>query len=273
LLKLLVGLVTATNLASIGLLAARGASWAEVGAAVGRFLDHGLEVVVLITLAAALAEWSLTRFKLLERWDPNSLRPIDRPLRVAERAAEHAAAQVHQTDGLVRRALDHVGPPLQVRSFAELVMLAVFACWGVLGLKFPYLIFASAASMLGWVPMIDRIFPVIVTGIVATLVDQYLRLTTPDAAFVRLMRVFWANVGWVLLVLVLLAGPEWVVWTGTAEQCARFGRIAGQTWSLVDVVNAVITTILVLAAVISLIGPCWRLRRLFGRRDTRTAHA
>jgi hypothetical protein len=91
-LKLVLGLVTATNLASIGLLVTRGASWSEVGGAVGRFLDNGLEVVVFITLAAALCEWSLTRFKVLERWNPSSLGPIDRPLRMAERAVREVSS-------------------------------------------------------------------------------------------------------------------------------------------------------------------------------------
>jgi len=271
-LKLLLGLVTATNLASIGLLATRGASLSELGAAITRFLDNGLEMVVFITLAAACAEWSLTRFKLLERWNPSSLHPVTRPLRVAERAV----IQVHQTDSLVRRALDRVGPPVQVRSFAELVMLAVFACWGVVGLKFPSLIFASAASMLDWAPMVDRIFPVVAVVVIGALVDQYLRLTTRGAAFVRFMRIFWANVGWVLLVVSLAARPDWVVWTGTPEQWARFGgliAVAGRTWSLVDLVNVIITTVLVLVALVNLVGPCWRLRHRFGRRNSRAAHA
>jgi hypothetical protein len=41
-LKLVLALITATNLASIGLLATRGASWSEVGGALARFLDNGL---------------------------------------------------------------------------------------------------------------------------------------------------------------------------------------------------------------------------------------
>lgn len=275
-LKLVLGLVTATNLASIGLLVTRGASWSEVGGAVARFLDNGLEVVVFITLAAALCEWSLTRFKVLERWNPSSLGPIDRPLRMAERAVREAGLQVGRTDSVVRRALDESGPPVQVRSISELVMLTVFAVWGLLGLVFPYLVFASGASMLDWAPMVDRIFPVVAVGIIAALVDQYLRLTRPDAVFVRVMRVVWANAGWILLVLLLLADHRWVVWTGTPEQWARFGRFAdfaGRTWSLVDVVNGVITTTLVLVGLVCLIGPCWRLRRLFWRRGAHTAHA
>jgi hypothetical protein len=275
-LKLVLGLVTATNLASVGLLAARGASWSEIGGGVARFLDNGLEVAVFITLVAACCEWSLTRFKVLERWDPSSMNPIDRPLRVAERAVHDAGMRIARSDSLVRRALDESGPPLQVRSVSEFVMLAVFAGWGLLGLIFPYLVFASAASMLDWAPMVDRLFLVVAVVIIVALVDQYLRLTRPGASFVRVMRVFWANAGWILLVLLSLADHRWVVWTGTPEQWARFGRFAdfaGRTWSLVDVVNGVITTTLVLVALVCLIGPCWRLRRLFGRRGAHTAHA
>jgi hypothetical protein len=275
-LKLVLALVTVTHLASIGVLVTRGASLAEVGGALTRLLDSWLNVAVFITLAAACVEWSLTRFKVLERWNPNSWGPLDGRRQGTARVVERAISQVNQADSLVRRALDEAEPPRQARSFAEFVMLAVFACWGVLGLKLPSLIFANAASMLDWAPMVDRIFPIVVIVVAAALVEQYLRLTRPGNAFARYMRVFWANVGWLLLVLLSLADRQWVVWTGTPEQWVRLGQlvhVAGRTWSLVDVVNGVLTSILVLVALATLAGPCWRLRRILSRRDTHTAHA
>jgi hypothetical protein len=275
-LKLVLGIVTATNLASIGLMATRGASWSESGAAITRFLDNGLEAAVFITLVAACCEWSLSRFKVLEQWDPASMGSMSGPLRVAERAARHAAIEVGRTDSLVRPALDHAAPPLQVRSISEFVMLTVFAGWGVLGLMFPSLIFAGAAGMLDWAPMVDRIFPVVVVVVLAALVDQYLRLTRPSAPLLRFSRIVWANAGWVLIVLLLLADHRWVVWIGTPAQWARYAELAvfaGRTWSLVDLVNVVITGTLILVSIVSLIGPCWRLRRIFSRRRPHTAQA
>jgi hypothetical protein len=241
---------------------------------VSRFLDIGLEAAVLITLAAACAEWSLTRFKVLERWDPTSIGTFDGPLRVAERAAMRAG--VAHTDSLVRRALEGSGPLFQVRSVPEFVMLAVCACCAVLGLMFPSLAFAGGASMLDWAPVVDRALPLVVIVLSLALADQYMRLTRPGSAFVRFMRIVWANVGWVLIVLLLLADRQWVIWVGTPEQWARFGtfaELAGRTWSLVDVVNGVMTTVLGVVALASLIGPCWKLRRLFGRRGSHAAHA
>jgi hypothetical protein len=273
-LKLVMGLLAMTHLASIGFLLVSGGSWSELGAAVSRFLDIGLEAAVLITLAAACAEWSLTRFKVLERWDPTSIGTFDGPLRVAERAAMRAG--VAHTDSLVRRALEGSGPLFQVRSVPEFVMLAVCACCAVLGLMFPSLAFAGGASMLDWAPVVDRALPLVVIVLSLALADQYMRLTRPGSAFVRFMRIVWANVGWVLIVLLLLADRQWVIWVGTPEQWARFGtfaELAGRTWSLVDVVNGVMTTVLGVVALASLIGPCWKLRRLFGRRGSHAAHA
>jgi hypothetical protein len=85
----------------------------------------------------------------------------------------------------------------------------------------------------------------------------------------RFTRVLWANAGWVLILLLLIGDYTWVVWIGTPEQWARFGTFAefsGRTWSLVDVVNGIITATLAVVAVASLIGPLWRLRRMFGSR-------
>jgi hypothetical protein len=156
-------------------------------------------------------------------------------------------------------------------------MLAVFQCWLVLGIKFPYLIFAGAAGMLDWAPAVNRLFPMIVIVAIVVVADQYLRLTKRAAPFVRWMRIVWANAGWVLVVLLALANHQWVVWVGTPDQWARFGAlvtVAGRTWSLVDIVNASITMALVIVTLASLIGPCWRLRRVFTRRGgAHTAHA
>jgi hypothetical protein len=164
-----------------------------------------------------------------------------------------------------------------VRSFAGFVMLALFATWGVLGLIFPRLIFAHAANMLDWAPLVQGLFPAIALVAIVTLLDQYLRLTRQGAALVGFMRVVWANAGWVLVVLLSLAPRQWVVWVGTPEQWTRFGALvnfAGRTWSLVDMVNGIVTMILVLLALASLAGPCWRLRRIFRQRGgAHTAHA
>jgi hypothetical protein len=270
-LKLVLALFTASHLASIGLLASRGGSWSEIGAAVSRLLDNGLEAAVLITLVAACLEWSLTRFKVLEQWDPSSL-PLH-GLRIAERTAARAVFKgmkgVGDLDVSVRRALEESGPPLQVRSIPEFVMLAVVSCWSVLGLLFPSLIFASGSSMLDWSPAVDRMFPFIVIAVALALVDQFVRLIRPGASFLRFTRVLWANAGWVLILLLLIGDYTWVVWIGTPEQWARFGTFAefsGRTWSLVDVVNGIITATLAVVAVASLIGPLWRLRRMFGSR-------
>ena len=275
-MKLILGILTATNLASIGLLVVRGGSLPEVGNAVTRFLDNGLEAAVFITLVAALCEWSLSRFKVLERWDPASMQSFARPLRTAERAAHHAVREAGRTDSLVRRALDNAVPPLQVRSVSEFVVLSVFTAWSVLGLTFPTLIFANAASMLDWAPAVDRMFPVIVVVAILALVDQYVRLMRPAAPWLRVSRIVWANAGWVFIVLLAVADHRWVMWIGTPEQWARYGELAvfaGRTWSLVDIVNVVITAILMIVAVFSVIGPCWRLRRAFSRRGAHTAHA
>jgi hypothetical protein len=222
-LKLILGILTATNLASIGLLVVRGGTLPEVGNAVTRFFDNGLEAAVFITLVAALCEWSLSRFKVLERWDPGSMRSFGDPLRVAERHAQHAVMQAARA------------------------------------------------------PAVNRLFPVIVIVAIVVVADQYVRLTRHAPSFVRWMRIVWANAGWVLVVLLALADHQWVVWVGTPDQWARFGalvNVAGRTWSLVDIVNASITTALVIVALASLIGPCWRLRRVFTRRGgAHTAHA
>jgi hypothetical protein len=275
-LKLILGILTATNLASIGLLVVKG-SWSEIGTAVTRFLDGGLAAAVFITLVAALCEWGLSRFKVLERWDPSSMRSFARPLQGAERAARHAVREVVRTDSLVWRALDTSGPPLQARSVSEFVILSVFTAWSVLGLVFPTLFFASAASMLDWAPAVDRMFPVIVVGCILALGDQYMRLMRPSARWLRVSRIAWANAGWVFIVLLSLADHRWVVWIGTPEQWARYGELAdfaGRAWSLVDIINLAITAILLVVALFSVIGPCWRLRRLFTRRDgAHTAHA
>ena len=98
--------------------------------------------------------------------------------------------------------------------------------------------------MLDWAPMVDRIFPVVVVVVLAALVDQYLRLTRPSAPWLRFSRIVWANAGWVLIVLLLLADHRWVVWIGTPAQWARYASwpsSPGRTWSLVDLVNVVIT--------------------------------
>jgi hypothetical protein len=276
-LKLILGLLTATNLASIGLLVVKGDSWSEIGAAVTRFLDNGLEAAVFITLVAAVCEWSLSRFKVLERWDPSSMRSFARPLQIAERAAQHAVREAGRTDSLVRRALDNAVPPLQVRSVSEFVMLSVFTAWSVLGLMFPTLIFANAASMLDWAPAVDRMFPVIVVVALLALVDQYVRLMRPAAQWLRVSRIVWANAGWVFIVLLAVADHRWVVWIGTPDQWARYGELAvfaGRAWSLVDIVNGVISAVLMVVALFSVIGPCWRLWRVFTRRGgAHTAHA
>lgn len=274
-LKLVLGIITATHLATIGFLVVRGL-WSDAWLAVTRFFDSILGAMVFITLAAACVEWSLSRFKVLERWDPRAIGPIDGPLRASERVVRHAALHVARTDSLVRRALDEGGPPLQARSMAEFVALAVFAGWGVLSLAFPYLIFATAESLLDWAPLVDRMFPVVVIAVALALADQFLRLMRPDAGILRFSRIVWANAGWVLLVLLPLTQFEWVVWVGTPEQWARFGSIAtfaGRTWSLVDLVNGVITATFLVVAIACLIGPCWRLRRWFSRHRPHTAHA
>jgi hypothetical protein len=108
------------------------------------------------------------------------------------------------------------------------------------------------------------------------LADQYLRLTRPEAGLLRFTRIVWANAGWLLLVLLPLIGFQWVVWVGTPEQWAGVGALAtfaGRTWSLVDLVNAVITTTFVIVAIACMIGPCWRLRRWFSRDRPHTANA
>jgi hypothetical protein len=274
-LKVVLGIITATHLASIGFLVVRG-SWSEAWPAVTRYFDSVLGTFVFITCAAAFVEWSLSRFKVLEQWDPRSLGPVDGPLRASERAVRRAGLHVAQTESLVRRALDEAGPPVQVRSIAEFVALAVMACWGVLSLAFPSLIFATAASMLDWAPFVSRMFPIVVIVVTLALADQYLRLTKPEAGLLRFTRIVWANVGWLLLILLPLTGFRWVVWVGTPEQWARVGALAmfaGRTWSLVDVVNAVITATFVVVAIASLIGPCWRLRRWFSRDRPHTANA
>jgi hypothetical protein len=274
-MKIILSIMTATHLASIGVLVLRG-SWSEVWAAITRYFDSVLGALVFITFVAACVEWSLSRFKLLEQWDPRSIGAVARPLRISERAVRHAGLQVAQTESLVRRAIDEAGPPLQVRSIAEFVALAVMACWGVCSLVFPSLFFATAASMLDWAPLVNRMFPVIAIVVALALADQYLRLTRPEAMLLRFTRIVWANVGWLLLVLLPLTGFQWVVWVGTPEQWARVGALAtfaGRTWSLVDLVNAVITTTFVIVALASLVGPCWRLRRWFSRDRPHTANA
>ena len=276
-MKLILGILTATNLAAIGLLVVRGGSLPEVGNAVTRFLDRGLEAAVFITVVAALCEWSLSRFKVLERWDPASMQSIARPLRTAERAAQHAVREAGRTDSVVRRALDNAVPPLQVRSVSEFVMLSVFTAWSVLGLMFPTLIFANAASMLDWAPAVDRLFPVITVVAILALVDQYVRLMRPAAPWLRVSRIVWANAGWVFIVLLAVADHRWAVWVGTPEQWSRYGELAvfaGRAWSLVDIVNGVITAILIVVALFSAIAPCGRLWRVITRRGgAHTAHA
>jgi hypothetical protein len=270
-LKLVIGLIVATNLASIGLLIGRGGPWPEVGGAVARLLDNGLEAAVFITLVAACLEWSLARFKVLEKWDPASMPSTAGPHRMAERAVERAARDATRTvgtvNGLVERALQQSGPPVQVRSVSEFVMLAVFACWGVLGLLFPGLIFAGGSSMVDWSPSVDRFFPFIAIAVAFTLVDQFVRLMRPGSSFVRFTRVVWVNAGWVFVLLLLTTDHRWVVWIGTPEQQVRYG------WSLVTLVNGIITATLLVVTVATLIGPCSRLRRMIGRRGPYVAQA
>src|SRR5688572_4131311 len=111
-LKLVIGLYAATRLASIGLLVVRGGSWPDIVAAVTQVLDNGLEIAVFITIVAAFCEWSLTRFKLFERWDPASMGRVDGPLRAAERAARRATARIERTASPVPRASGEAGPAL-----------------------------------------------------------------------------------------------------------------------------------------------------------------
>jgi hypothetical protein len=77
-LKIALGIITATHLASIGFLVVRG-SWSEAWAAVTRYFDSVLGALLFITFAAACVEWSLLRFKVLEQWDPRSIGPVDGP--------------------------------------------------------------------------------------------------------------------------------------------------------------------------------------------------
>ena len=274
-LKLILGIIVVTNVLSIAMLAVRGAAWSELGGGFSRLLDSALESVLFITLAAAFVEWSVARSKVFERWNPLSMKPADVHMRYAQRAVIHAGRQVFDTNALVQRGLDHAGPPLQARSIPELIVMAVVGSWLVAALVYPYMVLGSAASMIGWAPAVGRLFPVALVFLVVVLADQYLRLTRPTLAFVRFMRIAWANAAWMIILLVLIAKPEWVVWTGTSEQWARFGTlflVSGRSWSLVDVVNAVITATILFAGLVTLIAPCRaKLRRLFG--GAHTAHA
>jgi hypothetical protein len=90
------------------------------------------------------------------------------------------------------------------------------------------------------------------------------------AAYLRFMRVVWANAGWILIVLLSMSDRQWLVWAGTSEEWARIGtlvRVAGRTWSIVDLVNAVITTALLVVAAASLTGSFSRLWRIVTRRS------
>ena len=110
--------------------------------------------------ARAVCEWSLSRFKVLEQWDPppGRFRPLEWPSATRVRC---------RTDSLVR--LSTTPAPLQVRSISEFVM-PVFA-GGASRTDVPVADLASARHA-RWAPMVDRIFPVVV-GRPRGLVDQY----------------------------------------------------------------------------------------------------
>jgi hypothetical protein len=268
-ITLVLGLILLGHAVAAGVLVAGGGTLAELGSLFRRFFDMAMVALVGITALAVLADRWIARSRILENWDPRSLRPdghVGRAVRDVGRVVERAG----NAGFLARRAFEEASPP-RVGSMTQLVVLAVLGAWCLLGMKFPSLMFGGPA-LLDWSPLVHRLYPFLVVAQAAILTDHYMRLKGPqDATYLRIMRVVWANAGWILLLLLSMSDRQWLVWAGTNEEWARFGalvRVAGRTWSLVDLVNAVITTALLVVAAASLAGSFLRLSRIVTRRST-----
>jgi hypothetical protein len=268
-MKSVLGLILLGHAVAAGVLAAGGGTLAEFGSLARRFFDMAMVALVGITALAVLADRWITRSRVLENWDPRSLRPdghVGRAVRDVGRVVERAG----NAGFLARRAFEEANPP-RVGSIPQLVVFAVLGAWFLLGMKFPSLMYGGPAP-LDWSPLVHRLYPFLVVAQVAILADHYLRLKgRQDGPFPRFMRVVWANAGWILLVLLSMSDRQWLVWAGTSDEWSRFGsvvNVAGRTLSLVDLVNAVITTALLVVAAASLAGSFGRLWRIVTRRST-----
>jgi hypothetical protein len=267
-ITVVLGLILLGHAVAAGVLFAGGGTLAEFGSLVRRFFDMAMVALVGITALGVLADRWIARSRILENWDPRSLRPgrqVGRAVRDVGRVVERAG----NAGFIARRAFEESSPP-RVGSIRQLVVLAVLGAWCLLGMKFPSLMFGGPAP-LDWSPLVHRLYPLLVIALAATLTYQFMQLKGPQhAAYLRFMRVVWANAGWILIVLLSMSDRQWLVWAGTSEEWARIGtlvRVAGRTWSIVDLVNAVITTALLVVAAASLTGSFSRLWRIVTRRS------
>ena len=121
-----------------------------------RFLDNGLEVLCSLRSRRRVAEWSLSRFKVLEQWDP-APGPDVRATACRRAAARHAQGPPDRQSRPSRAR--SAGTPLQVRSLCRIRDAHCLCRLGRPRTDVSVADLRNAAGMLDWAPMVDRIFP------------------------------------------------------------------------------------------------------------------
>ena len=252
-LKVTLALMILGHAAGAAVLVAGGASLGDLGKALEDAFANVLKAAAWITALGAFADFWLARSRALERWSPT------------------VAIGPHRTNWLSSLP-SHAAEP----SVSRFVLSVVVAVWWLIGLRFPFLFLGSGAAGVEWGPAMDRMYPVLVIAQVTMLVEQFMALRRSEhSAILRVTRVVWFIAGLAVIYLVATSDHQWMIWSGDAAARANATivlRLAGRAVSLVEFVNGIWSSVLIVVAVAS----GWTLlKAVFARfRGTpTTAHA
>ena len=246
-LRIALALVATAHLLGAAVLIAGGVSHVPVGQLVENALATALKVAAWVTLLGAVADLSLARSRMLEKWHPmaGELKKPDAAIRAAFASVPGAQRATASPRG--RRDA----------SISRVVTAGVLGAWWLAGLRFPVLFFGPGATGLEWGPAMDRLYPVLVIAQVTMLAELVITYFRPEniTAF-RVTRYVWLTAGVALVYLVATSDAQWMIWR--SESAARAGatvlHVAGRDVSLAAFVNFVWSTAFISVAVAS----AWR---------------
>lgn len=247
-LKILVALVFAGSIVASVVALLPGAPPDAIESIVGDIVGNMLLVVGWTTVMAAAIDVWITRSRVLEKWDPATMR--EPPSDVA--SGLRRTLRDHSLFG------DHSSP-----SIGHVVVGVVVSAWWLLGLKFPSLFFGSGADV-DFGPIVDRLYPVLVVTQLTMLVEQVVRLAWPHHTTLRrVAQVVWTVSGLALLVI-LATSPEW-------QWLVRMGAL-GEGTRLIERINQSISVVVMLAVFGSLVSAVHKLWRRFSGTGPAPAH-
>ena len=251
-LTITLALVALGHVFGAAVMLAGGASAAQIGQLAENAIASALKVGAWVTVLGAVADFCLSRSRVLERWNPTVAPSLPQQTRVIPDAVASLPEAHHKSPGSLSRQ-----PRLSEPSVSRLVIRVVLAVWWLAGLRFPYLFFGPAAAGLEWGTAVDRLYPVLVVALATMLAEQFVKYFRPEnTRVVRVIRFVWLVTGSALVYLIASSDHQWMVWR--AESAARANvivmRFAGRDFSLAEFVNLVWSTLFIVVAALSVWG-------------------